>query len=140
MRPVRLFTPAEADALLPLVRRIVRDVRQAHARWSEALALYEVHAANARADWEPAELEPARERVKQEAERVEALLQELAALGVEFKGFELGLVDFPSLRDDRPVHLCWQDGEPSVAYWHEIEDGYAGRQPLDRAILTEADS
>lgn len=139
MGAVRLFTPEEADALLPLVRRIVRDVRLAHGRWSEALAHYEVHAANARADWEPPELEASRERVKAEAEQVDRLLRDLADLGVEFRDFELGLVDFPSLRDDRPVWLCWRDGEDRVTHWHGIDDGYAGRQPLDRAILSKVD-
>lgn len=141
MRPVRLFTPVEADACLPLVRTIVRDLRQAHARWVAAVGDYELHAANLRADDdEPPVLLAARETVTAEAVRVDALLEELHAIGAEFKSFELGLVDFPSLRDDQPVLLCWQDGEPSVSHWHAVNDGFAGRQPLDAAIFHEADA
>ena len=53
------------------------------------------------------------------------------------EGFEEGLVDFYTLRDDRLVFLCWRLGEPHVTYWHDIEDGFAGRQPVDDRILTE---
>ncbi len=56
-------------------------------------------------------------------------IEELKELGVELKGFD-GLCDFPSLRDGREVYLCWRLGEPEVAHWHEIRDGFAGRQPL----------
>jgi hypothetical protein len=50
-------------------------------------------------------------------------------LGVEPKGGD-GLVDFPALWDGRLVYLCWKLGEPEVLYWHEIDAGFAGRQPL----------
>jgi hypothetical protein len=73
------------------------------------------------------ELQLNAERLAQEIERFVA---ELEALGVQFKGFDLGLVDFPSERDGRPVLLCWKLNEPAVAHWHEVEDGFAGRQPL----------
>jgi len=58
--------------------------------------------------------------------RVEAV----RALGAEVKDLELGLVDFPSRREGRVVYLCWQVDEPTIAYWHELDAGYQGRQPL----------
>ena len=51
--------------------------------------------------------------------------------GVELKDYFAGLVDFPSRREGRVVYLCWRFGEPAVAYWHELEAGFAGRQKLD---------
>lgn len=57
---------------------------------------------------------------------------ELEELGVEFKGIELGLVDFPALRDGEIVYLCWKYGEDRIENWHSLEAGYAGRQPLER--------
>ena len=57
-----------------------------------------------------------------------------------FKGFEAGLVDFYSLREDRPIFLCWRLGEARITHWHEIESGFAGRQPIDRAILSAVTS
>jgi hypothetical protein len=47
------------------------------------------------------------------------------------KDVNLGLLDFPALKDGREVYFCWQYGEGEIAFWHEIEAGYAGRQPID---------
>ena len=58
------------------------------------------------------------------------MTQEILALGVEIKDFERGLCDFPHLRDGKVVYLCWQRTESSIEWWHEIEGGFAGRQPL----------
>ncbi len=61
--------------------------------------------------------------------------QEVAQLeefGVEVKSLE-GLVDFHALRNGRPVCLCWQFGEPTVIYWHELDAGFRGRQPIEDA-------
>lgn len=56
---------------------------------------------------------------------------ELDALGVQLKDHERGLIDFPSLRDGRVVLLCWQLGEGDrLEWWHDVEAGFAGRQPL----------
>ena len=46
------------------------------------------------------------------------------------KGVEPGLVDFPSLREGREVYLCWREGEDQIDFWHEVDAGFAGRQPL----------
>jgi hypothetical protein len=56
---------------------------------------------------------------------------QLESLGVQIKDYKRGLVDFPSMRDGRIVLLCWQLGEGNeVEWWHDIEAGFAGRQPL----------
>ena len=51
--------------------------------------------------------------------------------GALIKDINIGLLDFPALRDGREVYLCWQYGEGDIAYWHEIDAGYEGRQPID---------
>ena len=56
--------------------------------------------------------------------------RELERLGAEFKGVELGLVDFPTLRDGQLAYLCWQYGEDRIRFWHSVETGYAGRRLL----------
>lgn len=134
---VRLFTVEEAERTLPLVRRVVGDLQADYARWRQAVSRYEVLSGGARADWgETPELARAREEVSALAERINTCLTELAGIGCVFKGFDGGLVDFYSLRDDRLVFLCWRMGEPGLAWWHEIDTGYAGRQPLDPSMLT----
>ena len=62
--------------------------------------------------------------------RLNRLLRQIVAQGVVIKDLDRGLVDFPHLRDDKVVFLCWELGEEQVAYWHDIESGYAGRQPI----------
>ncbi|MBO0857364.1 MAG: DUF2203 domain-containing protein [Chloracidobacterium sp.] len=59
-----------------------------------------------------------------------ALAQEILSLGVEIKDFDQGLLDFPSERDGRIVYLCWRRGEERIEWWHDLDAGFAGRQPL----------
>jgi hypothetical protein len=135
----RLFTVAEAERTLPLVRRIVQDIMGVFPVWRAAVSRYELLAANSRADeGETQALITSREVVAREAERISAFLTELEQIGCVFKGFEAGVVDFYSLYEDRLVFLCWKPGEEHIGYWHEVDSGYAGRQPLEAGMLTEA--
>lgn len=65
-------------------------------------------------------------------DRIEELLKNIEEKGILFKDptFELGIVDFPYIRDDEEVYLCWMLGEDDLKYWHHIEDGMKGRQPI----------
>lgn len=65
------------------------------------------------------------------ASELRALVQELLEAGIEIKDVGRGLIDFPHWRDGEEVYLCWQLSEDDIAYWHRIEDGFAGRQPLE---------
>lgn len=142
MQPAtRLFTREEAERTLPLVRRIVADLVDEHPSWRAGVSRYE--ALSLAADptsGETAEMLQVRTEVAERAERIDGFLRELEEIGCLFKGFESGLVDFPSLRNDEPVYLCWQLGEPSIQSWHGLDTGFAGRQPIDDAILSETDS
>ncbi len=141
MPEFKLFTLAEAERTLPLVRRVVQDLTAEYPAWRAAVARFEVLTGGARADWgETQELVAARDAVTAHAEKINRYLQELEAVGCVFKGFEAGLVDFYSLRQDRPIFLCWRLGEERITYWHEIESGFSGRQPIDGAILSAVSS
>lgn len=61
---------------------------------------------------------------------VQQLVDELQELGCFFKGFQEGLVDWYSYYAGRPVFLCWKLGEPEIAYWHQVDAGFMGRQPV----------
>jgi hypothetical protein len=63
-------------------------------------------------------------------ERLEALVERIRELGVLIKDVNTGLLDFPSLRDGRQVYLCWRYGEDDIRYWHDVDAGFAGRQPI----------
>lgn len=137
MTDLKLFTLEQAERTLPLVRRIVEDLLVEYPAWRAAVARYEVLTGGARADWgETSELVAARDDVTTHADRINVYLQELETIGCIFKGFDGGLVDFYSLREDRPVFLCWRMGEERITHWHEIDAGAAGRQPVDDIILS----
>lgn len=62
--------------------------------------------------------------------RLEKLVHQIQNTGATLKEINSGLVDFLAKREGRDVYLCWQYGEDGVSYWHDIEAGFAGRQPL----------
>jgi hypothetical protein len=126
---MKQFTVEQANATLPLVRRIVQDIDTQYRAWNEKLNEIDLVAASGRA----ADNEVA-DRLGAEAQAIardiEAFRRELTDLGIEMKDPGLGLIDFPGTMGSRPVYLCWRLGEPEVAFWHEVNAGYAGRQPL----------
>ncbi len=64
------------------------------------------------------------------ARELESSVEEIERLGCQFKGIDLGLVDFPARIDGKTVLLCWQYGEKQIAFWHRADEGFAGRRPL----------
>ena len=132
-RTKKLFTAAEANAMLPLLRSILRDVTElAHELQDRDERLSRVRNQQ-RAILEVAhreELQQIEEELVHGRERMKALLLELQQLGVELKDPYTGLIDFRSRMDGREVYLCWRLGEPEVSFWHDLDAGYAGRQPL----------
>jgi hypothetical protein len=68
--------------------------------------------------------------VEQASRELVGVVDELEALGVLVKDLDRGLVDFPCVHRGRELLLCWELGEDEVAYWHGLEEGFAGRRPL----------
>ncbi|HJT77137.1 MAG TPA: DUF2203 domain-containing protein [Gemmataceae bacterium] len=129
----KYFTVAEANARLPLVRAIVRDImalaqdlRERHERLTRIRG--KEHGALGEAYQE--ELQQAQDDFDREQEQMHAYAQELHDLGVELKEPLIGLVDFPGWMNGREVYLCWRAGEPEVGYWHELDAGFPGRQKI----------
>jgi hypothetical protein len=129
----KCFTVAEANNTLPLVRAIVQDIttlaqelrdrseRLSRVRQTDRFSLSDAH---------DEELRQVREDLERGQEKMEEYVRELTQLGVEIKEPFIGLIDFPSVMNGRPIYLCWRLGEPEVAHWHELEAGFAGRQKL----------
>lgn len=115
----RLFTPAEAKKTLPLVRKIVTDILsegQALRAYADSLEV------NLRED----------AFVQAKIKVIQSFIDELAEIGCYYKdwNFTMGLVDFPSMIDNRLVSLCWRSDEENIAYYHTDEEGYSGRKPI----------
>jgi hypothetical protein len=128
----KYFTPDEANRTLPLVQRIVHDIVDAYGQWKEALRRYELAAAAERGDQaESPEAVAARRRVDEVARTINGYIGELEQVGCVLKGFDEGLVDFRGRIEDRDVWLCWKLGEPAVSHWHEMDEGFRGRRPLE---------
>ncbi len=77
---------------------------------------------------------------RRKAEREKAVqaakdaVAEINAIGVQVKDLDIGLLDFPCSVDGEIILLCWKLGEESITHWHGLEEGFAGRKPIDSRI------
>jgi hypothetical protein len=129
-----VFTPAEANSALPEVReaaeRLVALRRRMRALDNEQRTAVTAIGGNG-VGYAAGDLNAAQGELRELAEELTACVEELTELGVQVKDLDAGLVDFPALRAGEPVLLCWRVGEDEVAWWHGLEDGFAGRRPID---------
>jgi hypothetical protein len=129
----RVFTVEEANALLetvgPLAERMVAH-RQALGRAMERQERTERTVRGNGGGIAPEEPAAAAAAVSEEADAVARCLDQIQALGAIVKDIDTGLVDFPALRGDEEIYLCWQVGEDEIRYWHGREEGFAGRKEL----------
>jgi hypothetical protein len=133
--PHKHFSLEQANRTLPLVRRIVADITALYPAWRDLVYRYELAAAEARPETgESAEQLSLRDEIESVARRINGYLQELEQVGCVFKGFEAGLVDFHGKLDGREIFWCWKQGEDRIDHWHELESGFAGRQPIPAVV------
>ncbi len=131
----KYFTVTEANAMLPLVRAIVDDIVQLKneiEERSERLRNVRRLPGQRRGEDNPydEEVQQIEVEIEKENDRLEEFCDELRRLGVELKDPRVGLIDFLTQIEGREAYLCWKLGEGDIAYWHEIEAGFAGRQSL----------
>lgn len=126
--PVRYYTPAEVNALLPAIEPVLGELLERRARVSSLRRGLRAVVGDGLSDVGSAE---ASELVLEFA-AIERLLQRVLAFGCEVKDLNGGLIDFLARRHGRPVYLCWRYGEPPVIrFYHELHAGFAGRRPVD---------
>ena len=131
----KFFTLSEANRTLPLVKRVVDDIASLYPGWQDLVSRYEVIAAKARPDWgESPEQLGLKSQIDDVARKINACIVELEQIGCEFKGFEEGLVDFHGKLDDREILWCWKMGEDRITHWHDLDAGFAGRQPIPEVV------
>lgn len=119
----KVFTVEEANRTLPLVRRVVADVVRAH---EEATGLH-MRLEHRLPTHERDAIQNELERI---VDRLGDLIEELKAVGCDLKDYRIGLIDFIGRHEGRDICLCWKLGEEAVDHWHELHDGFAGRQPV----------
>ena len=123
MQMNKIFTLAEANKRLPLVRKIVSDIHTKAERFRSLVA----HLKSG---------PPPNEALELQAE-IEGLLGEIEDLGCFYKdwNFKIGLVDFPAIIDGDAVLLCWRSDEPEIRWYPGFEDGYPGRKKIPDELL-----
>jgi len=131
----RIFTLEEANALLPTLELALGDLARLRSELEHAIrAAGGAEAAVGilqRGDPPPEGKEAEASRLRSLADEVGTAVERVNSLGCVLKDIEGGLVDFYAMRDDEPVFLCWQLGEPTVAHWHSLEGGFAAREPIE---------
>ena len=131
----KIFTLSEAQTLLPVLESLLRKAQAAGAKASELEA--EMQALSQRiflsGGMQVNVAQAARRRAEREKSLQEArdTVAEIDEIGVQVKDLEKGLLDFPCMMEGRTVLLCWKLGEKEIGFWHTMEDGFAGRKPLD---------
>lgn len=127
----RHFTVDEANVALERVRPLAERMVELHGVLAASAGRHAGAAAAISGNGGGAGLAHAAEReVARAREELAAVVRELHELGVQVKDVATGLLDFPALRGGEEVLLCWRVGEDGVRYWHGLDDGFAGRQPL----------
>ena len=120
------FSLEEANALLPSLAKVFEEIQtiqeELEARSGERTEVLDSAKSNgggSKADYHFIQ-----------NQKIRRLLEEIEKMGVLVKDLDRGLVDFPHLRGGREVFLCWMIGEKEIGFWHDLESGFAGRQPL----------
>jgi hypothetical protein len=134
----RTFTLDEAHSLLPILESLLRTAIHAKKLMEEVDA--EVQALHHRIflnggmflDIVPLARRKA-ERAKSE-QRIKDALAEIDSIGVQVKDLDIGLLDFPCEVEGQTILLCWKLGEKSITHWHGVQEGFAGRKPIDQRI------
>ena len=135
----RTFTVAEAEKLLPVLESLLRSAIQAKALIEEVDA--ELQALTNRIFVNGGMLIDVAAVARRKAERDKALqrakdaVAEIDATGVQVKDLEVGLLDFPCVVGEDVILLCWKLGEKGITHWHGMQEGFAGRKPIDDRIL-----
>ena len=122
----RHFTREEANALLPQLEALLTQLQES----KDELTDTEAHEALAEAAPTNGGGEEGRQ-VGVAFLEVRRLLETVEKAGIVLRDIDRGLVDFPAILDGQEVYLCWELGEDEVGFWHDLEGGYGGREPLD---------
>ena len=139
-RPKRRFSLEQANSTLPLVKRIVRDIVRTHSEVLKCQQQLEKSNTGRQQQQRQQRQQPERQpqptpqetqgQLERHMTRLEDFVEELTEVGAELKDYQSGLIDFTGRHQGRDVCLCWKLGEEKIGYWHELDAGFAGRQPI----------
>ncbi len=130
----RLFTPEEANRLLPWLERTFQRLMSSRERLEDVRGRLtgiqrELQRRNGTFD-RYTELNSMQAELDSMDKELNDIVDEIIAEGIIIRDIPRGLVDFPSLREGREVYLCWVSGEEQIEHWHETDRGFDHRKPL----------
>lgn len=132
---MKIFTLEEAQTLLPILESLLNraiEAKQAAGELQEEMSeLVRRIFVSGGMRVDIAAVQKQKLTLEALVKRAKDAIEEIDASGVQVKDLDTGLLDFPCLLDGDTVLLCWKRGEPRIEFWHRIEDGFAGRQPID---------
>lgn len=127
----KIFTPDEANHMLPLVARIADDIVATYADVNSALQAFQTEEARAKAETgRDTHLAARNADVGAALDRFQRLIEEIESLGGTLRDYERGSIDFYGELDGDIVYLCWQRGEAHIGHWHALDEGFSKRRPL----------
>jgi hypothetical protein len=129
----RHFSIEEANVALEEVRPLTEELvghRRSLVKLQERQAAITTRIAGNGGNVEPHELEDVQERLDEEVAGIARCVARIHEVGALIKDLDVGLVDFPALRDGEEILLCWRLGEAEVGFWHGLDEGFSGRKPL----------
>ncbi len=141
---LKTFSLREAQELLPVLESLLRTCMRAKSMMDEIDA--EFQELNAQVFVNGGMLVDVKQYARRKAEREKAVqrakdaLEEITAAGVQVKDLDTGLLDFPCKVDGEIILLCWRLGEDAITHWHSVEEGFAGRKPIDERIANSPGS
>ena len=137
----RYFTFQQAERALPAAERAIREAVQLKAAYLEAEQQMNEISRNIVMTGGMAinhdKVVAIKDTRENSAVRLTEILTKLQESGCLVKDLDTGLLDFPTLYQDREVYLCFRLGESHIEYWHEVEDGFRGRQPINADFLLQ---
>jgi hypothetical protein len=130
MRPAKPFGVAEANAAVPRLQILMERLQRTALRLHEEMTALAAECGVGLAELTTEELLRRRPAARVLVAELDTIVHDIEEEGAVLKDIQLGLVDFPAEIDGEAAFLCWQFGEPEVAYWHRVDEGFAGRRPL----------
>jgi hypothetical protein len=137
----RYFTLAEARQYLPAVGSVIREgiaarktlatAEHDHHQMVERIMFSGGMAVDCQAAFQT------REKRESSSAKLKQMLENFEEIGCVVKDLDTGLIDFPALYHGKEVYLCWRLGEPDISFWHPVDEGFAGRRPIDGEFLRE---
>ena len=134
------FTLAQAEKLLPQVERLLRDALFHKAEYQRASDEIAAVADRIRfsggAHVDPVAVKAKRSQRDHSVDALKRAMEEIEQIGAQVKDLDIGLIDFPTVYQNREVCLCWKLGEDGIRFWHGSDEGFRGRKPIDAEFLS----